>query len=144
AERTLATIADERCTAIVGTPNTFRSLLAHRRFHDWHLASLRTGIVAGARCPHELPRQIAQRMHAREITVGYGLAEATAVVTQTRTEDPLELRGTTVGRALPHVEVRVVDGASGRELPRGEEGELWCRGYPVMRGYYKSRAATAA
>ncbi len=143
AEATLAAIAAERATAVHGTPSTFRSLLAHRRFHDYDLTSLRTGLVAGARCPPDLLRQVAQRMHAREITVGYGLAEATAIVTQTRTEDPLELRGTSVGRALPHVEVRIVD-PGGHELPRGDEGELWCRGYPVMRGYYKARAATAA
>jgi fatty-acyl-CoA synthase len=89
-------------------------------------------------------RAIVTRMHAREMTVAYGQTEATAIVTQTRTEDPLELCATTVGRALPHVEVRIVDTASGREVARGEQGELRCRGYAVMRGYYKLPEATSA
>jgi fatty-acyl-CoA synthase len=141
---TLAAIAAERCTAVHGTPATFRSLLAHRQFHDFDLASLRTGVVAGAPCPGDLMQQIVRRMHAREITVAYGPAEACGAITQTRTEDPLELRATTVGRALPEVDLRVVDAAGGRDAAPGAVGELCCRGYPVMRGYHELPEATAA
>jgi fatty-acyl-CoA synthase len=144
AETTLAAVAAERCTALHGLPWMFKATLAQRRFHEFDLSSLRTGIVAGAPCPPEVMRQIVTRMHAREITVAYGQTEASAVITQTRTEDPIELRVTTVGRALPHVEVRIVDPESGHDVARGEQGELWCRGYPVMRGYYKMPEATAA
>lgn len=143
AETTLAAIAAERCTAVHGLPAMFGAELAQRRFHEFDLTSLRTGVVAGAACPGELMRQIVGRMHAREMTVAYGQTEAAAVITQTRAEDPLELRVSTVGRALPHVEVRVADRMTGRELPHGQEGELWCRGYPVMRGYHKLPDATA-
>lgn len=144
AERTLAAIAAERCTAVHGTPGMFMAELAQRRFHEYDLKSLRTGIVAGGRCSLDLMQQIVGRMHAREMTVAYGQTEASAVITQTRAEDPLELRGTTVGRILPRVEIRIVDVATGRPAGRGEEGELWCRGYPVMRGYYKAPVETAA
>ena len=144
AEATLVAIAAERCTAVHGVPWMFQAMLAQRRFHDFDLSSLRTGVVAGAPCPPQVMRAIVGRMHAREMTVAYGAAEATAVITQTRTEDPIELRVTTVGRALPHVEVRLVDPQSGRDVARGEQGELWCRGYPVMRGYYKLPEPTAA
>jgi fatty-acyl-CoA synthase len=144
AEATLAAIAAERCTAMHGVPWMFQAALAQRRFHDFDLSSLRTGVVAGAPCPPQVMRAIVERMHAREMTVAYGTAEATAVITQTRTEDPVELRATTVGRALPHVELRIIEPESGRDVARGEQGELWCRGYPVMRGYYKLPEATAA
>jgi fatty-acyl-CoA synthase len=88
--------------------------------------------------------EIVERLHLPEMTVAYGQTETTAVVTQTRTDDPLDLRATTVGRALPDVEVKIVDPRSGVELPVGSEGELCCRGFPVMRGYYKMPEATAA
>jgi fatty-acyl-CoA synthase len=100
--------------------------------------------MAGAPCPVRVIRQVVERMHAREITIAYGQTEASAVITQTRTEDPIEVRVTTVGRALPHVEVRIVDPESGAEVRRGAQGELCCRGYLVMRGYYKMPEATAA
>lgn len=144
AERTLAAVAAERCTALHGLPAMFAAELAQRRFHEIDLSSLRTGIVAGAPCAGDLMQQIVRRMHAREMTVAYGPTEACGVITQTRTEDPLELRATTVGRALPHVEVRNIDPVTARDVPPGIQGELCCRGYPVMRGYYKMPEATAA
>jgi fatty-acyl-CoA synthase len=144
AERTLAAVAAERCTVLHGTPAMFAAELAQRRFHEYDLSSLRTGIIAGAPCSVALMRQIVGRMHLREITVAYGQTEASSLITQTRSEDPIELRAVTVGRTLPHVEARIVDPESGREMARGEQGELCCRGYVVMRGYYKMPEATAA
>jgi fatty-acyl-CoA synthase len=144
AERTLAAVAAEHCTALHGLPAMFSAMLAQRRFREFDLSSLRTGIMTGAPCPLAVMRQVVDRMHAREITVAYGQTEAAAVITQTRTEDPIELRVSTVGRALPHVELRIADRESGREVARGQEGELWCRGYLVMRGYYKMPEVTAA
>lgn len=120
------------------------SMLRHPEVIRVDLSSLRTGIVTGAACPVELMPQVVGRLHLREITVAYGQSEATAVITQTRTEDSLDLRVTTVGRALPNVEVKIVDPKTGIEVPRGSEGELCCRGALVMRGYYKMPEATAA
>jgi len=100
--------------------------------------------MGGAPCPVEVMRQIVQRMHAREMTIAYGQTEASPLITQTRTEDPIELRVSTVGRALPHVEVRIIDPETGAEVRRGVQGELCCRGYLVMRGYYRMPEATAA
>jgi fatty-acyl-CoA synthase len=144
AERTLRAVATERCTALHGVPTMFIAQLEHPRFAELDLSSLRTGIMAGAPCPIEVMRQVVERMHAREITIAYGQTEASPVITQTRAEDPIELRVSTVGRALPHVEVRIVDPSTRREVARGAQGELCCRGYLVMRGYYKMPEATAA
>jgi fatty-acyl-CoA synthase len=143
AAKTLAAVATERCTVLHGVPTMFIAQLEHPRFATFDLASLRTGIMAGAPCPTEVMRQVVDRMHAREITIAYGQTEASPVITQTRPEDPISLRVSTVGRPLPGVEVRIVDTA-GHEVPRGTQGELCCRGYLVMRGYYKMPEATAA
>jgi fatty-acyl-CoA synthase len=143
AERTLAAVAAERCTVLHGVPTMFTAELAHPRCAEFDLRSLRTGIMGGAPCPSGLMRQVVERMHAREITIAYGQTEASALITQTRTEDPIELRIATVGRALPHVEVKIVDPESGADLKRGAEGELCCRGHLVMRGYYEMPEATA-
>jgi fatty-acyl-CoA synthase len=144
AEKTLAAVAAERCTVLHGVPTMFIAELAHRRFADFDLRSLRTGIMGGAPCPIEVMQQVVRRMHAREMTIGYGQTEASPLITQTRTEDPIELRVSTVGRALPHVEVKIADPGTGVELGRGMQGELCCRGYLVMRGYYRMPQATAA
>lgn len=144
AEATLAAIASERCTALHGLPGMFVAELAQRRFHEYDLSTLRTGVVAGGACPRELLEELGRRMHLRELTVAYGQTEATPLITQTRADDPAELRMTTVGRALPHTEVRIVDPASGREVPRGTVGELRCRGFIVMRGYHDMPDASAA
>jgi fatty-acyl-CoA synthase len=144
AEKTLAAIRDERCTALHAEPRMLGSMLRHPSVLRAGVSTLRTGIVTGAACPVGLIPEAIARLHLPDLTVAYGQTETTAVITQTRTDDPIDLRATTVGRALPDVEVRIVDPRSGAELPTGSEGELCCRGYPVMRGYYKMPEATAA
>jgi hypothetical protein len=144
AEKTLAAIAAERCTALHGEPRMFGSMLRHPAVLRTDVSSLRAGIVTGAAVPVGLVPEIVARLHLPELTVAYGQTEATAVVTQTRTEDAIDLRATTVGRALPDIEVKIVDPTSGIEVATGTEGELCCRGYPVMRGYHESPDATAA
>lgn len=140
----LAVVAAERCTALVAETRMLVSTLRHPDVLHTDLGSLRTGIMAGAPCPVGLMPEIVARLHLPELTVAYGQAETTAVVTQSRTGDSLELRADTVGRALPDVEVKIVDPKTGVDLPIGTEGELCCRGYPVMRGYYKMPELTAA
>lgn len=141
---TLQAIERERATAIYGVPTMFIAQLQHEDFPRANLSSLRTGIMAGSPCPIEVMRQVIEQMGVREITIAYGQTEASPVVTQTRTDDPVELRVETVGRPLPGVEVKIVDTASGRELGDNEQGELCARGHGVMLGYYKNPEATAA
>lgn len=140
----LAAIEKERCTAVYGVPTMFIAELAHPMFDMFDLSSLRTGIMAGSPCPIETMKQVMERMHCPEITIAYGLTEASPVFTQTSTDDPIERRVETVGRALPEIEVKVVDPETGEECPPGVPGELCCRGYNVMKGYYKMPEATAA
>lgn len=144
AGKTHEAIGTERCTALHGEPRMLGSMLRHPQLLRTDLSSLRTGILAGAACPVELMPEIVERLHLREGTVGYGQTEATALITQTRIDDGLDLRITTVGRALPDVEITIVDPKTGTELPRGSEGELCCRGSLVMRGYYNDPQLTAA
>jgi fatty-acyl-CoA synthase len=141
---TLAAIETERCTALYGVPTMFIAQLEDPSFPQRNLRSLRTGIMAGAPCPIEIMRQVNQRMHAMEMTIAYGQTEASPVITQTRTDDPLELRVETVGRPLPGWEVKIVDPATGNEMPDNTPGELCARGHGVMLGYYKNPTATAA
>ena len=140
---TLRTVEAERCTALYGVPTMFIAELEHPQFRDFDLTSLRTGIMAGSSCPIELMRQVTDVMHCSELTIAYGLTEASPVITQTRTDDSLERRVTTVGRLLPHTEVKIVDVKTGRIVPRGSNGELCTRGYLVMQGYYNNPKATA-
>ena len=140
---TLRTVEAERCTALQGVPTMFIAELEHPQFKDFDLTSLRTGIMAGSSCPIELMRQVTEVMHMYELTIAYGLTEASPVITQTRTDDSLERRVTTVGRLLPHTEVKIVDAATGKTVPRGAIGELRTRGYLVMQGYYNNPKATA-
>jgi fatty-acyl-CoA synthase len=140
---TLRTVEAERCTALYGVPTMFIAKLEHPQFRDFDLTSLRTGIMAGSSCPIELMRQVTEVMHLYELTIAYGLTEASPVITQTRTDDSLERRVTTVGRLLPHTEVKIVDVKTGRIVPRGSNGELCTRGYLVMQGYYNNPKATA-
>ena len=121
----------------------FIAELAHPMFPMFDLGSLRTGIMAGSPCPIETMRQVMSRMHCSEITIAYGLTEASPVITQTSTDDPPELRAITVGKRLPGIEVRIVDAATGQDCPPGVPGELCCRGYNVMKGYYRNPEATA-
>jgi fatty-acyl-CoA synthase len=141
--KTLFAIQQERCTAIYGVPTMFISLLEHESYAGTDLSSLRTGIMAGSPCPVELMKRVTLEMGAREITIGYGQTEASPLITQTRIDDPIELRVGTVGRALPGFEVKIIDPATGRELPDGESGELCARGHGIMIGYYRLPEKTA-
>ena len=139
---TLQALAAERCTAVHGVPTMFGAMIDHPRFTEFDLKSLRTGIMAGAPCPIELMKRVVDRMHAREITIAYGMTETSPVSFQSDTHDSLERRVSTVGRIHPHVEVKVVDG-EGRTVPVGETGELHTRGYSVMKGYWNDAERTA-
>jgi fatty-acyl-CoA synthase len=132
----LAAVQKERCTAVYGVPTMFIAELAHPMFDMFDLSSLRTGIMAGSPCPEETMRQVMEKMHCSEITIAYGLTEASPVITQTRTDDSVAQRTGTVGAVLPEIEVKIIDTESGREVAAGERGELCCRGYNVMKGYY--------
>jgi fatty-acyl-CoA synthase len=141
---TLQAIQDERCTGVYGVPTMFIAELHHPRFAEFNLGSLRTGIMAGSPCPVEVMRAAVEHMGARDITIAYGLTEASPVITQTETTDSLEHRVGTVGRPLPGLEVRVVGPGSLEPLPPGQPGELLVRGHGVMKGYYNKPDETAA
>ncbi|GFO63802.1 AMP-binding protein [Geomonas paludis] len=141
--KVLQAIEQERCTAVHGVPTMFIAELEHPRFAEFDLTSLRTGIMAGSNCPIEVMRRVIRDMHASEITIAYGQTESSPVITQTRTDDPIELKVATVGRVLPNVELKIVDIETGAELPPGKQGELCTRGYLVMKGYYKMPEETA-
>ncbi len=138
----LQTVENERCTSLYGVPTMFIAELEHPRLSEFNLTSLRTGIMAGSPCPIEVMKQVQTRMHAKEISICYGMTETSPVSTQSAVDDPLERRVTTVGRVHPHVEIKIIDPQSGAVLPRGEKGELCTRGYVVMRGYWNNPAAT--
>jgi fatty-acyl-CoA synthase len=140
---TLQAIQEEGCTAVYGVPAMFIAELHHPRFAEFNLRSLRTGIMAGSPCPVEVMRAVIERMGAREITIAYGLTEASPVITQTTASDSLEHRVGTVGKPLPGLEVRVVAPGTLAPLPPGEAGELMVRGHGVMKGYYNKPAETA-
>lgn len=142
AKRVLQTVQDEKCTALHGVPTMFIAELNDPDFDKYDLSSLRTGIMAGSNCPIEVMKAVMEKMGAKEITIAYGQTEASPVITQTRTDDPIELRVETVGRALPNVEVKIVEPGTNKEVPRGVQGELCTRGYHVMKGYYNNPDAT--
>jgi fatty-acyl-CoA synthase len=142
-EKVLQAVHQERCTAVLGVPTMFIAELDHPDFDRYDTSSLRTGIMAGSPCPMEVMKRVVDVMGASEITIAYGQTESSPVITQTRTDDPLELRVSTVGRTLPGVEVRIVNIDTGEDCGPGEQGELWTRGYLVMRGYYKMEEKTA-
>ncbi len=142
AQATLAAIEQEQATAIYGVPTMFIAELEDASIEQRDLSSLRTGIMAGSPCPIEVMRKVIDRMGASEMTIAYGQTEASPVVTQTRTDDPLELRVETVGRAIPQVEIKIVEPATGAELSDNEQGELCSRGHVVMLGYYNNPEAT--
>jgi fatty-acyl-CoA synthase len=139
----LASVQKEKCTALYGVPTMFIAELNHPMFDMFDLSSLRTGIMAGSPCPMDVMKQVVEKMHMSEVTIAYGLTEASPVMTQTRTDDPLEKRVSTVGPALPGIEVVVMDPETGVECQPEVQGELCCRGYNVMKGYYKMPEATA-
>jgi fatty-acyl-CoA synthase len=138
----LETVEKEKCTALHGVPTMFIAELNDPEFEKYDLSSLRTGIMAGSNCPIEVMKAVNEKMGAKEITIAYGQTESSPVITQTRTNDPLELRVETVGKALPEVEVKIVKPGTMEEVPRGVQGELCTRGYHVMDGYYKNPDAT--
>ncbi|RKD25096.1 AMP-binding protein [Ammoniphilus oxalaticus] len=143
-QRVLEAVQTEKCTALYGVPTMFIAELNHPRFREYDLSSLRTGIMAGSPCPIEVMRRVVNDMGIRDITIAYGLTEASPVVTQTRIEDSIERRVSTVGRAHEHVEIKIIDPDTDETLPPGEQGELCTRGYHVMAGYYNMSEQTAA
>src|SRR4051794_6446553 len=142
-EATLQAVQDERCTSLYGVPTMFIAELEHPRFGEFDLSSLRTGIMAGSPCPVETMKRAVSEMHMEDVTICYGMTETSPVSTQTGADDTLEKRVGTVGRVHPHVEVKVVDPATGAVVPRGETGELCTRGYSVMLGYWEDAERTA-
>ncbi|WP_371516119.1 AMP-binding protein [Kitasatospora sp. NBC_01300] len=140
---TLAAVAAERCTSLYGVPTMFIAELADPDFARHDLTSLRTGIMAGSPCPAEVMKDVIGRMGMAEVAICYGMTETSPVSTQTRADDTVDRRVSTVGRVGPHLEVKVVDPATGRTVPRGEPGELCTRGYSVMLGYWGEPGRTA-
>ncbi len=140
---TLETVQAERCTSLYGVPTMFIAELAAPTFADYHLSSLRTGIMAGSPCPAEVMKLVMSRMSMREVSIAYGMTETSPVSTQTRADDSLHRRTSTVGRVAPHQEVKVIDPATGVTVPRGTPGELCTRGYSVMLGYWQQPDKTA-
>jgi fatty-acyl-CoA synthase len=142
-EESLAAIERERPTAVYGVPTMFIAMLDHPTRPARDLKSLRTGVMAGSPCPLELMQRVVGEMGVRDLTIAYGLTEASPVITQTRTDDPIDLRVKTVGRPLPGFEVRLIDPSNGRVLGDEEQGELCARGHGVMLGYYNMPEQTA-
>jgi fatty-acyl-CoA synthase len=141
--RVLETVHRERCTALYGVPTMFLAELEHADFRQFDLTSLRTGVMAGSLCPEPLMRRVIDEMHMPEVTIAYGLTEASPGITLTPRDARLDLRCQTVGVVLPELEVKIIDPATGSERVAGERGELCCRGYNVMKGYYNNPEATA-
>jgi fatty-acyl-CoA synthase len=141
--RVLETIEAERCTALYGVPTMFIAELAHPEFERYDLSSLRTGVMAGSPCPVEVMKSCVDRMHMVDVTICYGMTETSPVSTQTLPDDSLHHRTATVGRAHPHVEIRVADPVTGETLERGATGEFCTRGYSVMSGYWNDAERTA-
>ena len=139
---TLASIHKERCTVLHGVPTMFIAELNHPMFSLFDMSSLRTGIMAGALCPIELMRQVNEKMFM-DVTSVYGMTETSPGMTQTRVDDTFEVRCTTVGREYEFTDVKVLNPENGEECPPGVQGEICCRGYNVMKGYYKNPQATA-
>jgi fatty-acyl-CoA synthase len=140
----LRAVEQERCTSLYGVPTMFIAELGHPDFESFDLSSLRTGVMAGSPCPVEVMKQCVDRMHMDDVTICYGMTETSPVSTQTLPDDSLHHRTATVGRAHPHVEIRIADPETGATLERGETGEFCTRGYSVMQGYWNEPAKTAA
>jgi fatty-acyl-CoA synthase len=138
----LETVEAERCTSLYGVPTMFIAELEHPEFDRFDLSSLRTGIMAGSPCPVEVMKQAVSTMHIGEVTICYGMTETSPVSTQTGPDDTVDKRVATVGRVHPHVEVKIVDPATGRTAPRDTPGELLTRGYSVMIGYWNDPERT--
>ena len=139
----LEAVHEELCTSLYGVPTMFIAELDHPRFSELDLTSLRTGIMAGAPCPVEIMKRVDTEMHMHEVAIAYGMTETSPVLTFTRVDDTIERRVTTVGQAFPHIEVKIVDPATGVTVPRGVPGEVCGRGFGVMLGYWENPEATA-
>lgn len=140
---TLRAVQDEQCTAVYGVPTMFIAMQNAPDFAGFDLSSLRTGIMAGSICPVEVMKHCVNDMHMSEVSIAYGMTETSPVSCQTRVDDDLDRRTATIGRAAPHVEIKIVDPATGETVPRGEPGEFCTRGYSVMLGYWNDEAKTA-
>ena len=135
---TLAAIEQERCTGVYGVPTMFIAMLGHPDFADADLSSLRTGIMAGAVCPVEVMKRCVADMNMAEVAIAYGMTETSPVSCQTLIDDDLERRTASIGRAHPHVEIKIIDPETGETVERGEPGEFCTRGYSVMLGYWET------
>jgi fatty-acyl-CoA synthase len=142
-EATLRAVAEERCSSLYGVPTMFIAELARPDFDAFDLGTLRTGIMAGSPCPVEVMKRVVSQMHMSQVAICYGMTETSPVSTMTRMDDDLDRRTATVGQVMPHVEVKIVDPATGLERPRGSSGELCTRGYSVMLGYWNEPERTA-
>jgi fatty-acyl-CoA synthase len=141
--KVMEAVQNENCTALHGVPTMFIAILEHPEFNKFKFSKLRTGIMAGSPCPIKVMKDVVEKMGASEITIAYGQTEASPVCTQTRIDDSIELRVSTVGRALPFIECKVVDPETNKEAAFGTPGEFVARGYNVMKGYYKMAEATS-
>ncbi|SDH02079.1 fatty-acyl-CoA synthase [Planococcus glaciei] len=141
-KRVLQMVQDEKCTGLHGVPTMFIAELNHPDFASFDTSTLRTGIMAGSPCPIEVMKKVINDMGASEITIAYGQTESSPVITQTRADDDIEKRVSTVGKPHAEVEVKIVDPVTGEQVPTGVPGELCTRGYHVMKGYYKNEEAT--
>jgi fatty-acyl-CoA synthase len=139
----MAAIEGERCTAVYGVPTMFIAQLQHKLFSKFDFSSLRTGIMAGSPCPVKTMEEVMEKMYLKEITICYGLTEASPVMAQTTVTDSVRKKVETVGKPMPEIEVAIMDPETHKPLPQGVEGEVCCRGYSVMKGYYKMPEATA-
>jgi len=141
--KSMMSIEQEKCTAVYGVPTMFIAMLEHPLFAKFDFSSLRTGIMAGSVCPVQTMRQVTEKMYMKQITSVYGLTESSPGMTQSDVDDPYHYRVESVGKAFPHVEVKVLDPETNEEVERGKQGEVCCRGYNAMKGYYKNPEATA-
>ncbi|MEG1718806.1 MAG: AMP-binding protein [Clostridia bacterium] len=135
-------IESEKCTAVHGVPTMFIFMLEHKDFKNFDFSSLRTGIMAGSPCPIKVMRQVVDLMNMKEITIAYGQTEASPVITQTTVKDDIEIRVSTVGSVLPGITARIADPETNETLPPNTQGEICCKGYNVMKGYYNMAEAT--
>ena len=142
-ETTLRAIAEEKCTAVYGVPTMFIAMQNHPTFADHDLSSLRTGIMAGSICPVEVMKRCINDMGMAEVSIAYGMTETSPVSCQTRDDDDLDRRTASIGRVHPHLEIKIVDPATGETVERGETGEFCTRGYSVMLGYWEDPEKTA-
>jgi len=138
----LAIIHKERCTALYGVPTMFIKILEHESFSSAHVSTLRTGIIAGALCPENLMRRLKNELHMSDVSIGYGMTETAPLSTMTSINDSIDIATQTVGRVLPHTEVKIVDPNTHKTIERGEIGEFCARGYNVMQGYWNNPQAT--